>query len=90
MQEELSLFKADVDSAYRRVPIKQQHREFSAVVFKYKGQVLISVHYCLPFGATAAVFGWDREGSVPAPRAIPPPAVLSYLLCRCAPQPPHS
>lgn len=62
VQESLGLWKADIDSAFRWVPIRAEHREFAAVVFVVKGKVLISVHYSFPFGSIASVHGWDRLG----------------------------
>lgn len=62
--DELALWKADIDSAYRRVPIRAEQHEFSAICFKRRGVNIIAVHRCLAFGAIGSVHGWDRVGSL--------------------------
>ena len=64
LQVELGLWKADIDSAFRRVPIAEGHREFAAVVFLKDGTPFVSTHNALPFGSIASVHGWDRIGSL--------------------------
>ena len=61
-QSPLVLYKADIDAAYRRVCIEPDQMQFAAVVFRYKGEVWISVHYANPFGGVACVHNWDRIG----------------------------
>lgn len=63
LQEDFGLWKADIDSAFRRVPIKAAHREYAAVVWVRGGKTFISVHHALPFGSIASVHGWDRIGA---------------------------
>ena len=48
------MWKADIDSAFRRVPIKPQHHWATAVAFKARGKVgmllvcgCVSLHACL-------------------------------------------
>ena len=61
-QGDLSLFKADIDSAYRRVPVLAEHRRHAAVVFKTDKGILLSEHFALPFGSVGSIYGWDRPG----------------------------
>ncbi len=39
-QELLSLFKTDVNAAFRRVPIKEADRKYAHVVFMYEVSVM--------------------------------------------------
>ena len=57
------MWKADIDSAYRRVPVKMEHRPFAAITFVRNGTTVVSVHNALPFGSVASVHGWDRIGA---------------------------
>ena len=58
-----SLFKADVDSAYRRVPIQPGERWCVHAVYAHGPDVFVAGHLALPFGALGSVFGWDRVGA---------------------------
>lgn len=60
----LSSWKADIDSAFRRIPIAPEHRPFAMVAFIEKGETLIMQHNAMPFGAISSVFHWDRIGSL--------------------------
>ena len=60
----LSLFKTDIDSAFRRLRIRSDHRMYAHIVFKYKGVTYISVHFREPFGSVASVHAWDRAGNL--------------------------
>ena len=57
-----ALWKADVDAAFRRVPLRPHERWAAAVVFKEGDQVWVSQHYACPFGAAGSVYGWERVG----------------------------
>ena len=61
-QAPLSMFKADIDAAYRRIPLKPSQRHLAAVVFLLAGLPLIIFHQAMPFGAKASVHAWDRIG----------------------------
>ena len=52
--------QADIDSAYRRIPIKPADRWAAAVTFVHKGQKLVARHVAMPFGAVSSVHAWDR------------------------------
>lgn len=58
------LMKADVDSAFRRVPIAPAHRWAAAVAWLVGGEVLMAEHWAMPFGALASVFAWERIGAL--------------------------
>ncbi len=60
----VQLWKADIDAAYRRVPICPEHRWAAGVTFAHEGMKYISQHFTFPFGARAAVHAWDRVGSL--------------------------
>ena len=54
--------KVDIASAYRRVPIKAEHRKLSWIAFKIDEQMMASRHNALCFGSTGSVYGWNRVG----------------------------
>ena len=58
------LFKADIDAAYRRVPVMREHWWACAVVFLFEGVPWVTVHKAMPFGALAAVHAWERIGAL--------------------------
>ena len=64
--EELGLWKADVDAAYRRVPLNQCDHWAAHVAFVVDGETYVAGHLALPFGATGSVHGWDRPGAMVA------------------------
>ena len=59
---DLELWKADIDSAFRRIPLMPSHREFANIAFKHKGNVLVGKHLALPFGALSSAHHWERIG----------------------------
>eukprot|EP00969_Alexandrium_andersonii_P074443 3283423-Alexandrium_andersonii.AAC.1 len=61
-----AVWKADVDSAYRRVPVEPSHRHLLAVAVRVAGVVWVAEHVALPFGCTGSVHGWDRPGAAVA------------------------
>jgi hypothetical protein len=60
---DLKLWKADIDSAFRRIPITPTHRQYAHVVFKHDGKVIVAKHLSLMFGAVASVYHWERVGA---------------------------
>ena len=60
---ELEFWKADVDSAFRRVPILSRHRVVAWVTYRLRGRVMAAQHVTLPFGGLACVHGWERAGA---------------------------
>ena len=55
--------QADVDAAFRRIPIAKEHRWACGVAFMVDGQVMVSQHAACPFGAVASVHAWERVGA---------------------------
>ena len=60
----MALYKADIDSAYRRVPILPEHRRFARIMFSVEGQVMVSTHITMMFGSVASVHAWHRVASL--------------------------
>ena len=58
----LSMWKADIDSAYRRIPVLPAHRQFAWVSFLCGGIARVAQHFALPFGSVASVHHWNRIG----------------------------
>ena len=56
------MYKADVDSAFRRLPLKKEHRKSAIVAFRQKGEAKLYMHNAMCFGAVASVYEWDRIG----------------------------
>jgi hypothetical protein len=59
-----SFWKADIDSAFRRVPIAVGDRDLVWVAIKHEGQIWIARHNSACFGATASVHAWNRVGAL--------------------------
>ena len=60
----LSMFKADIDAAFRRIPLLPEHRRFAYVAFLVENRIVIAGHAAMPFGSIASVHHWDRVGSL--------------------------
>ena len=58
-----SLFKADIKSAFRLIPIAPEHRWSCGVALKTKDGTFVARHAATPFGAVASVHGWERTGA---------------------------
>ena len=56
------LWKADIDSAFRRIPIAACMLWAATIAFVVDGQTWVSTHYAMPFGAKASVYAWERLG----------------------------
>eukprot|EP00973_Karenia_brevis_P093203 12416188-Karenia_brevis.AAC.1 len=56
------IFKADIDSAFRRIPVKSTHRWACGIAFKVGEQVFCAQHYACPLGAVGSVIAWERLG----------------------------
>ena len=76
-----ALWKADIDAAFRRVPIRAEHRRFAWVVFSAAGKVWAAQHAAAPFGATSSVHSWERVGALiaEAARVLLRIAALRYV-----------
>ena len=56
-------WKADVDKAFRRVPVAPEHRWLLYVAFTHQGESWVSGHNAMPVGSIASVHQWDRIGA---------------------------
>lgn len=54
------LWKLDVDSAYRRLPIASCDQWAAWIAFRFMEQIFVAMHLACPFGATASVQAWQR------------------------------
>jgi hypothetical protein len=59
-----AFWKADVDAAYRRLPVRPDDRYLLWVVIECDGVQWASQHLCAPFGATASVHAWHVIGAL--------------------------
>ena len=62
--KKLSLWKADVKAAYRRIPITPEQRWMAWVALMVEGEIKIARHNSMMFGAIGSVIGWDRVGDL--------------------------
>ena len=58
------LWKADIDAAFRRVPLMGAHIWASGVAYLVDNVAWCSFHYGMPFGATSSVWAWHRVGAM--------------------------
>ena len=58
-----ALWKADIDAAYRRIPLAPGHAFAAWSAFLANDRLWVSQHFVLPFGASGSVYGWDRVAS---------------------------
>lgn len=56
------MWKRDVSKAFRRVPIRSSHLEFSWSVWSDQGVLWTAQHKGMPFGTVSAVYAWHRVG----------------------------
>ena len=57
------MWKADIHSAFRRIPIAPHQRKYAHVAWRVdEALVAQAQHYAMPFGAIASVHYWDRMG----------------------------
>ena len=64
VQDDLNLFKADIDSAFRRIPVSTEHRQFAWVAIKLANETRLYIHNAMPFGSRASVDHWERTGDL--------------------------
>ena len=57
-----ALFKADIASAFRRIPLMPEHAWAAGIMYRHEGCIWTSVHKSCPFGAKASVLNWERIG----------------------------
>ena len=58
------LWKADIDAAYRRIPVMPEDRELLHVAVLHEGVTMVARHHAAPFGAVASVHAWERCGAL--------------------------
>jgi hypothetical protein len=58
------LWKADIDAAYRRIPVRSDQRWLVWVVMQVCGKTYASRHNCMPFGCVGSVHAWNRVGAL--------------------------
>ena len=58
------MWKRDISSAFRRVPIKAEHIDLAWVVWMIGGELWVASHIGMPFGTVSAVYAWHRVGHV--------------------------
>jgi hypothetical protein len=58
------LWKADVDAAFRRIPIRESHKWAAGVAYLLEGEPWVAFHEGMPFGATGSVVAWHRIGAL--------------------------
>ena len=56
------LWKADIDAAFRRIPIQVDHRQYARVVLQVGDEVFTSQHITMMFGSVSSVSAWHRVG----------------------------
>ena len=57
------LWKADIDSAFRRIPIMPSQRSFAWVALRTDSGLVVAQHLSIPFGSSASGYHWDRIGT---------------------------
>ena len=63
--KEPQMWKQDIASAYRKVPLKvEEAAEFCGVVFSHQGKLYVSYHKAASFGAMSSVQSWHRVASL--------------------------
>lgn len=56
--------RADGRAAFRRLPLKPEHRRDATVVYKLGSTVMVSWHNACMFGASSSVYNWHRIGEL--------------------------
>ena len=62
--KKLSMWKADISSAYRRVPIRCEDKWMAWIAMIDQDKVKIAQHNVAMFGARGSVLAWDRVGEM--------------------------
>lgn len=57
-----SMYKADVKSAFKKLPLYHGHHDLAVSVWRDEAGAYFIRHHALPFGATGSVAGWWRMG----------------------------
>jgi hypothetical protein len=59
-----AFWKADIDSAFRRVPLMPNDKWSAWITFLHEGVPMAAGHLALMFGGLGSVHGWDRIGDL--------------------------
>jgi hypothetical protein len=59
-----AFWKADIDAAFRRIPLKADQSWAAGVAFMHNGVAMAAKHHALMFGSLGSVHGWDRQGAL--------------------------
>ena len=57
-----AVMKADIDAAFRRIPIRRDQRWAASVAWLYHGEPWTATHIGMPFGAAASGIAWHQVG----------------------------
>ena len=60
LQGAMKSFKTDVRSAFRLVPVAEEHQQFAGILFLFEGRVYSAVHLAMMFGGIGSVHAWHR------------------------------
>ena len=58
------LWKRDIESAFRKLPIQENQLDLSYVVFLVNCVPYVAHHLAMPVGTTNAVHAWHRVGTM--------------------------
>ena len=58
----VNMWKRDISSAFRRIPIRADHLDLAWVAWMSNNEIWISQHLGMPFGTVSAVYAWHRMG----------------------------
>ena len=56
------LWKADIDAAFRRIPLRADQQWAAGIAYVLDGAVWACLHKSMPFGASSSVYAWHRVG----------------------------
>lgn len=56
--------KADIDAAFRRIPVKDDHRWATSVAWLFRNEPWMATHIGMPFGAAASGIAWHKIGDL--------------------------
>ena len=65
-----ALMKCDIVPAFRRIPVKPDHRWLVWAIVLMNGSIYASQHYALPFGCVGSVHAWNRVDTFLAHLAV--------------------
>ena len=60
----ITMYKPDVKSAFRRLPVAARHWIYSTIIYNHDGKVWSSTHKSCNLGAISSVWAWHRVSNV--------------------------